>query len=41
MELLHKSLSLTDVMSYIMSGKDTAAIANDMMIAASNSVIAL
>lgn len=41
MELLHKSLSLTDVMSYIMSGKDAAAIANDMMTAASNSVIAL
>lgn len=41
MELLHKSLPLTNVRSYIMSGKDTATIVKDMIIAASNSVIAL
>ena len=41
MELLHKSLPLTDVMRYIMSEKDEETIVNDMMKAASNSVIIL
>ncbi|MCC2879801.1 hypothetical protein LK536_26475 [Lachnoclostridium pacaense] len=41
MELLHKSLPLTDVMRYIMSEKDEETIVNDMIKAASNSVIAL
>ena len=41
MELLHKSLPLTDVMRYIMSEKDEETIVNDMMRAASNSVIIL
>lgn len=41
MELLHKSLPLTDVMRYIMSGKDEETIANDMIKAASKSIIIL
>lgn len=41
MELLHKSLPLTDVMRYIMSERDEETIVNDMMKAASNSVIIL
>ena len=41
MELLHKSLPLTDVMRYIMSEKDEETIVNDMIKASSNSVIAL
>lgn len=41
MELLHKSLPLTDVMRYIMSGKDEETIVNDMIKAASNQIIIL
>lgn len=40
-ELLHKSLPLTNVIEYVMSEKDEAAIVNDMVLAASNSVISL
>uniref|UniRef100_UPI004055FEB3 hypothetical protein n=1 Tax=Agathobacter sp. TaxID=2021311 RepID=UPI004055FEB3 len=40
-ELLHKSLPLANVMSYILSGNDAGRIAEDMMEAASKSVIIL
>ncbi len=40
-ELLHKSLPLTNVTKYVMSEKDETAIVNDMVSAASNSVIVL
>lgn len=40
-ELLHKSLPLTNVTGYIMSGNDVAEIADRMITAASNSVILL
>ena len=40
-ELLHRSLSLPNVMNYIMSGEDEAAIVNNIINAAANSVIAL
>lgn len=41
MGLLHKSLPLTNVADYIMSGDDIKGIADDMLSAASSSVIAL
>lgn len=41
MELLHRSLAIANVMSYIMSGDDVEAIADRMMKAASSSVIIL
>lgn len=40
-ELLHKSLPLSNVMDYIMSGNDVAKIADNMITAASNSIIFL
>ena len=41
MELLHMYLSLTDVLDYFMSEDDEASIVNEIIAAASNSVIAL
>lgn len=40
-EVLHKSLPLSDVMAYVMSGEDASKVADNMIKAAANSVIIL
>lgn len=40
-ELLHKSLPLSNVMDYVLSGEDVAKVADSMIKAAGNSVIIL
>lgn len=40
-EVLHKSLPLSNVMGYVMSGEDASKVADNMIKAAANSVIIL